>query len=478
MVRHLVLGLAAVVALAATASADPAARIVLVNANAPGVGLNDPTPVEPVGGNTGTTLGQQRMIALQHAANIWASQLRSHPPIRIQVAFAARACNASSAVLASAGALWVDNNFKHAPMADTWYHGALANKLAKRDLAPESNEIQAIFNINLGSATGGEGGGPCFLGSPFYYGLDGNEGSGVDLVATALHEYAHGLGFSQFANVSTGALFFGMPDVYNRQLLDTTTGKTWDTMTNAERAASAINTWNVVWLGAHVAAAVPDRLAFGVPGLRINSPAEVARFLPVGTAAFGPPISSPGVTADLIVGLDAADAGGPSTTDGCTAITNAADVAGKLAIVDRGTCPFAVKAKNLQDAGAVGVIIANNAPGGAPGLGGVDPTIVIPTVSVALQDGALLKSWLAAGDTVNGTVGLDMTRRAGANDDGLALMNAPNPVQPGSSISHFDPVAFPNLLMEPAINRDLDHSTDLTLPLFLDLGWLDEEDRL
>ena len=44
--------------------------ITIVNINAPGVGFNDPTPVPPVGGNTGTTLGQQRLIAFQHAAGL------------------------------------------------------------------------------------------------------------------------------------------------------------------------------------------------------------------------------------------------------------------------------------------------------------------------------------------------------------------------------------------------------------------------
>ena len=30
--------------------------------------------------------------------------------------------------------------------------------------------------------------------------------------------------------------------------------------------------------------------------------------------------------------------------------------------------------------------------------------------------------------------------------------------QPGSSISHWDPIAFPNQLMEPALNPDLTHA--------------------
>ena len=60
------------------------------------------------------------------------------------------------------------------------------------------------------------------------------------------------------------------------------------------------------------------------------------------------------------------------------------------------------------------------------------------------------------------------------------LINAPNPLQSGSSISHWDPIAFKNLLMEPAINDDLTHSVeppdDLTLPLMRDIGWFPDAD--
>jgi hypothetical protein len=54
-------------------------------------------------------------------------------------------------------------------------------------------------------------------------------------------------------------------------------------------------------------------------------------------------------------------------------------------------------------------------------------------------------------------------------------MYAPNPNQPGSSVSHYDTSAIPNLLMEPAINADLTHEVkpprDLTFPLLKDIGW-------
>ena len=57
--------------LLAAGSVFAGATITIVNKNLPGVGFNDPTPVAPVGGNPGTTLGEQRLLAFQHAAGIW-----------------------------------------------------------------------------------------------------------------------------------------------------------------------------------------------------------------------------------------------------------------------------------------------------------------------------------------------------------------------------------------------------------------------
>jgi hypothetical protein len=50
--------------------AASAANILVVNADGSGEGLNDPTPAAPVGGNPGTTIGQQRLVVLQQAAEI------------------------------------------------------------------------------------------------------------------------------------------------------------------------------------------------------------------------------------------------------------------------------------------------------------------------------------------------------------------------------------------------------------------------
>ena len=470
-------------ALAAVFAAAPAfagATVYLINGDAPGVGLNDPTPRAPVAGNTGTTVGQQRLIGLQHAADIWGAQLDSPVPIGLLVSFGQRACTANGAVLASAGAWDVFANFLAVgafpgPVRpDTWHHSALADKRAGADLTPGDPDAIAIFNVNLGQPD-------CFAGPGWYYGLDGNEPAGaIDVVAVALHEFGHGIGFSQFASVTTGAEPLGFTDVYGLHVLDTSTMKTWDQMTDAERVASAINSRRVVWNGTEVLADAPSVLAFGVPALTITAPVAIAGTYEVGTATFGAPLTAAGIAGQIVLGLDAANVTGPSTTDACTPLTNAAAIAGRTVLVDRGTCGFVVKAANLQAAGAVAMVVADNAVGAPPaGLGGFDPAITIPSVRITMSDGALIKAQLANG--VFATLALDMTRRAGTDDEGRVLMNAPNPVVPGSSISHWDPIAFKNLLMEPAINPDLTHSVvaphDLTLALLHDIGWFPDADN-
>jgi hypothetical protein len=108
-------------------------------------------------------------------------------------------------------------------------------------------------------------------------------------------------------------------------------------------------------------------------------------------------------------------------------------------------------------------------------MAGVDPTITIPSVRITLPDGNALKAAMGSG-TVNATVGINMAVRAGSDPQGRVLLNAPNPVVAGSSISHWDPIAFPNLLMEPAINADLSHGVDLTRQEMIDIGWFSDGD--
>ena len=54
---------------------DAQAPFTIVVVDLPGEGFNDPTPATPVGGNTGVTVGEQRLIVFRYAASIWSSKL-------------------------------------------------------------------------------------------------------------------------------------------------------------------------------------------------------------------------------------------------------------------------------------------------------------------------------------------------------------------------------------------------------------------
>ncbi|HEU4403946.1 MAG TPA: M36 family metallopeptidase [Polyangiaceae bacterium] len=115
-------------------------------------------------------------------------------------------------------------------------------------------------------------------------------------------------------------------------------------------------------------------------------------------SAFGP-----GTTADGAGGaLAVVDDGTGAASDGCEA-SPAGSLAGKVAVVDRGTCSFTIKVKNAQLAGAVAVVIANNQGGdtGAFGPGGDDATITIPSAMVTQNAGAALKALAGAASNLH-----------------------------------------------------------------------------
>ena len=128
---------------------------------------------------------------------------------------------------------------------------------------------------------------------------------------------------------------------------------------------------------------------------RVTTPPVIAGAKTTGSAAFGPQAFD--LTGNVVLAQDDANATGPTTTDGCTTLNNAAAIAGRIAAIDRGICTFVVKAKNAQAAGAVGVVILNNVAPGVPGMAGDDATITIPVLSLSLADGAAIKEQLAAG---------------------------------------------------------------------------------
>ena len=133
--------------------------------------------------------------------------------------------------------------------------------------------------------------------------------------------------------------------------------------------------------------------------LKINSPAGLAGLYPAGAGTFGPSPEPP-ITEDVVLADDGISGAGaiPGTVnDGCEPIIN--NVSGKIAMVERGYCNFTVKVKNAQDAGAVAVIVYNNAANGEAigNMSGVDPTISIPSVLIQRSVGLNILANLAGG---------------------------------------------------------------------------------
>lgn len=481
LLKHLGRGLLAMAAascltLAHGRSPGPAV-IQIVNGNEPGIGFNDPSPALPVGGNTATTVGGQRLAVFQYAANLWGTKLKSDVPITILSTFEPLPCTATGATLGAAGAISVWSDFPGAEKPGTWYSSALANKLAGEDIDPvpsptgDDLDIVAFFNSDLGQAD-------CLAGSGFYLGLDGLAPTGqIDLLATILHEFGHGLGFQTFTSGRTGNQLAGLPSIWDHYLYDPAQNKTWVKMTAAERAVSGITPRNLQWYGNTVigkAAVVLDR---GTPELFLTGPG-LDRNVLIGTALFGPQIDSVDdqLSAQIAQVVDQVSGTGLACTP--LSAANAAAVRGKIALVDRGTCGFTIKVKNAQDAGARAVIVSDNVAGGPPpDLGGVDPTITIPAVRISLEDGTALKASLATPSKFGnyGVLSFNTRKLAGADYGKRVFMFTPNPFQQGSSVSHFDTSAKPNLLMEPFLNAGqpiaVSAPRDLTFELLKDIGW-------
>jgi hypothetical protein len=478
-------------ACALTCLAAQAATINIKSRDPVGTGFNDPTPVAPVGGNPGITLGEQRWNVYKYVANIWEQNLQSDVTIEVSAGWEALTCTSSSAVLGSAGAWNIWHDFPGGK-AGTWYPQALANKLAKTNLSAGQADdgtgygnvdIKTQFNANLGNAG-------CLDGTPFYLGLDGKAGSKVNFVETLLHELGHGLGFSVISvNTSTGQRInaagtaysnTGLPSVWEQFMYDNTAKKTWLNMSSAERKASAINPLQLAWIGPNVKAGAGMLKATPVFAISAPSPGA-SRNVDYSQSAFGAALPTSGTLGTLAVVATQAGETGP----GCDAFNaaNTTAVKGKVALISRGICGFAVKVKNAQNAGAIGVLLANNTTGPiAPG--GSDDTVTIPSAGITQADGDALKAAVAAASSYGTrskpgsvSVGLssDPSRIAGADANGNPLLYTPAVLASGSSVSHWDITATPNLLMEPNINSDLGTILvapyDLTVPLLKDIGW-------
>lgn len=135
----------------------------------------------------------------------------------------------------------------------------------------------------------------------------------------------------------------------------------------------------------------------------VNSPGSIGGVKSFSAAAFGANLNSGLWTADVVF----VDDGSANPNQGCNAIINGAEVAGKIALIDRGGCEFGLKCLNAEQGGAIAVVVFNNAAGAGTivmGAGAVGASVTIPSVMLSYEDGQIIRNALATGP-VNMSIG-------------------------------------------------------------------------
>jgi subtilisin family serine protease len=125
-------------------------------------------------------------------------------------------------------------------------------------------------------------------------------------------------------------------------------------------------------------------------GIQVTAPAEVAGTYSAVEGEITAPLTTAGPTSGQVVATIPADACADT-------LDNAAALAGKIALIDRGSCNFSAKILLAQAAGAIGVVMVNNQDSPPIPMGGAATGITIPGVMISKADGALLKAKLGQG---------------------------------------------------------------------------------
>lgn len=151
----------------------------------------------------------------------------------------------------------------------------------------------------------------------------------------------------------------------------------------------------------------------------VNTPAGLGTFQ-ASAATFGKQLDATGVTGDIVLVNDGAGV----TWDFCEPMA-VGSLAGKIALAERGTCNFTVKAQNADRAGAAGLIIVNNQGDNETLTMGsltpqTDPLILTPTQMLGRIDGNRLKSSLPANVTMR-NVGGNIPRRDSDFDNAVII---------------------------------------------------------
>jgi MYXO-CTERM domain-containing protein len=430
------------------------ATFVVEVVDGPNDGFNDPgapDAASSAGGNSGSTVGEQRLEAFQFAADVWGGLLESAVPVVIEASMEGLECSGGSAVLGAAG----PSNFVMDSGGGVWFPSALADAINGEDQDPGRPDIEAFFNGSVDDSS-------CLGPTRWYYGLDGNPPEdGVDFLSVVLHELGHGLGFTSLIDFQSGQFLAGDPDVFSSMIYDTITGERWPDLSSSERGDSITRPRSLAWDGPAVTNAAPSVLAPGSPV--VTATPDVDGFSgAINESDFGSTALQQSAEGRLVEVTNSCDV--PNDLEGAVVLIR---FTGCLGIDD------------AEDAGAVAALVSTGTTASPPGdfnLGNV-PGVSIPTLHISDGDAQALSDALDAGLI---SIALSASSSlVGADSSGRVLLNATDPIQQGSSVAHWDALtrrtegldAFNrDLLMEPS-SGTAGPGVDLTVHLLSDLGW-------
>lgn len=134
--------------------------------------------------------------------------------------------------------------------------------------------------------------------------------------------------------------------------------------------------------------------------MEVTAPEALAQLMSMKEASFTPQLRGQDpLTGELRLVEDGsellADGSPGSTRDACEPLENGDELAGRIALIERGGCDFQVKLSRVEDAGSIGAVVYNNA--GKPIIMNGDANSVqIPGVMIGTADGQLLVDELTA----------------------------------------------------------------------------------
>ncbi len=168
---------------------------------------------------------------------------------------------------------------------------------------------------------------------------------------------------------------------------------------------SAIITFNTLGCGNCIDLPYCESFATGSNqiALTVTTPSNIANnYVFQAPTTWGANLQNTYAAGELVI----VDDGTTNGQLGCSALVNAAQVNGKIAVVYRGDCQFGTKALNAQNAGAIGVIVINNVSGTIDMAGGnFGSQINIPVAMISNDNGATIANSINAGNNVFAILG-------------------------------------------------------------------------